>query len=746
MIRYPITVELLSETIFGNGESKNGIVNTEILLDENGFPYFLGKTFKGNMRNSVEKILKPYYKDDFENISNSLFGVGSMEKSGEGKLRFTNFYLHKDIVDLFLDYRNDKDIIMPCLTDIRYAIKINDNGVSEDKSLRAARVLKKGLIFVGFIESDTELDKSEIEFINMAVNSLKNLGVHKSRGKGSVKLSLLEKQEVDNYEYRELHEDEFDYIFYELDLKEPVKIGDSQAKYDYEESKFYITGSSVRGALLNRYSYMQQENDKDFEAVLKNVGFYDAYPICTYNNEKNFSFPTPNLFRITKDRDKSNDTVYKKEEFSMVFDDDLNCGTNRKIKKLKKGVFSFYLNNRLYQFNVKKDFRFHHSRQKDKSNIFRYEAIAKNQKFYGIIDVSNIEKKLKMYIYKDISKNNIFYLGGSRTGGYGKVLISNVENIKDFDRLKEKLQYFNTTYYNDDKSLYIYFLSSTVLKDKNHQITQQFERDYLNKKLDLNLSQQEYNEISYEIEPAVITGFNTKWKSSLPQVYGIENGSTVKIKCENKIKKVNIDNFVKEQHGDRKQDGFGRVIINPAFLNIKSIEYIDNIDNENHNADNEYYRYSKVAENNIEIIKNRIDEVVLDERIKKYIADSKNKISSLNNTQVNNVISTLDLILNSKGNHLDELKNYIERLKITTENNSRNKANQSMLSQEIFDGYNLNSICGLCENKESIRKVLNKLIGKVKENDVERVFLNLIRDSIYYSLKKKNEGENSEAQ
>ncbi len=51
MYKYPITIELLSETILGNGQSKNGIVNTDVLLDEEGFPYYLGKSFKGCLKN-----------------------------------------------------------------------------------------------------------------------------------------------------------------------------------------------------------------------------------------------------------------------------------------------------------------------------------------------------------------------------------------------------------------------------------------------------------------------------------------------------------------------------------------------------------------------------------------------------------------------------------------------------------------------------------------------------------------------
>lgn len=722
MFKYPINIELLSETIFGNGEAKNGVVNTEVLLDNNGFPYFLGKTFKGNLRNVADEILKPYYKEKANNAIKILFG----DAENEGCLKFTNFYLDKDIKEVF---SNDKNIIMSCLTDIRYSIKINEQGVAEDKALRAARVLKKGLVFVGFIESEEELKDGEIEFIRCSLKALKHLGIHKSRGKGNVKVSLLECKNEKSTETRNMPKNDFDYIFYEMNLKEPVKIGDSQAKYDYEESKLYITGASVRGAVVKKYD----KNDNDLNSIIKKVRFYDAYPIFTEGSKKYFSFPTPNVFRITKERDKSSSKEYKKEDFAMVFDNNLNANRVRKVKKLKKGAFSYCTENVLYQFNIKKKLRFHHSREKSKSNIFRYEAIEKNQEFYGIIDVSKITFDDKKMLYKKVMESNILYLGGSRTGGYGKVEIRNLETIENFAKLNEKLGYFNTDKV-DKNNMYIYFLSNAILRDENHQISSSFNREYLNKELNLNISEEDYKNIECEIEPTISTGFNSTWQANLPQVYGIEAGSVIKLNKVEDSNDINIENFIKKQHGDRILDGFGRVILNPQFLEVKKIVYkgIGNKDEKE-----TYYRSKKVAKEYINVLKTRLNEENTKLKIRNYLFKNHNTLD-LDNTQANNIVAKMDSILQTEGNYLNELEKYIAELKNTTENNSKNELNEKLLTQKIFCGYDFNSIYGI--EKSGAKKVLEKTIGKVENSPIDKAFITLIRDSIYYSIKQKNEG------
>ncbi|HCL4546851.1 CRISPR-associated protein [Clostridium botulinum] len=770
MYKYPITIKLLSETIFGNGQSKNGIVNTDVLLDEEGFPYYLGKSFKGCLKKSMNTILKPFYSNNkckFDEIVDKLFGStkkGDTNEQNEGILKFTNFYLDKQIVDIFNEYKlkpaPNNDLILSSLTDIRFGIKMGDNGVSESKSLRASRVLKKGLVFNGAILCSTKLENLELDILENGVKSLKNLGISKSRGKGLVQVRIGDVIKEDSKSINVMETD-FNYLLYEIDLRQPIKIGDSQSQYDYEQTKSYISGSIVRGAVLGKY--LKSKNiesniaDKNigFRDLLKKVSFYDAYPI--YNGH--YSFPTPNIFTTTKDIDKEeNKKAYKKnEEFSTVFDVQ-KVKNQPTVIKLKKGEFSYYENNVLYQFNIKKDYRFHHSQELEEENIFRYESISKGQKFYGIVDVSNIiNTDLKKDIYNLLKEKEILYLGGSRTSGYGETKVLKIDKIKEFKELKEKLPYFQQD--NDKNKFDIYFLSDSILRDEYHQIKPCFSEDYLDKNLGINISKKNINT---EISPVILTGYNSTWKSYLPHVYGIEKGSVIRINLndlENKINKNLIDEFIKDQKGDRKQEGLGRVIINPKFLNVDIIKYGETnklCEYERENSflplDEELILYIKESRN-----KATIDKCIKNNTVKN-LRDNEQSVD-ISNSQINNVIGIIDDSLLRKENFMDEFIDKIEKLKEITQNSERNNRNQSILDYRILSNKKLKDLLNLSEmdKKEIVKDILlngleqndfneniiDELITKNSQNKFknEEIILKAARDILYYSLKSKG-GEN----
>lgn len=779
MYKYPITIELLSETIFGNGQSKNGIVNTDVLLDEEGFPYYLGKSFKGCLKKSINTILKPYYsyknKDQFSESVNKLFGSinnkDDIEEQNEGVLKFTNFYLDKNIRNIFnnceiIDGENEKkDLILSSLTDIRFGIKMGEEGISESKSLRASRILRKGLVFKGFICSSSKLEGLDLTLLEKGIKSLKNLGVNKSRGKGLVNVEIGEIVQIYSKNIEDINYD-FNYLLYEINLKEPVKIGDSQSQYDYEQTKSYISGSMVRGAVISKYlkskgiNPKEAEKDAYFNDLLKKVCFYDSYPIYENDSKIYYSFPTPNIFRITKDIDKEERSFYENDEFLTVFDKG-KINNEPTVKKLKKGDFSYYEDNTLYQFNVKKDYRFHHSQQMEKENIFRYESISKGQKFYGVVDVSHINEYLKREIYNLLEKEEILYLGGSRTSGYGQTEIFRIKPVKDFNKLQEELGYIKDNGAED--KLNIYFLSDTILRDENHQIVSCFSEKYLNKELNINISK---GDIEMDINPVILTGYNSKWRSFISHVYGLEKGSVIRVnldKSSNKTNKNIIDNFIKIQKGDRKQDGLGRVIVNPKFLDVNKIGYLGT--NKVHNYERQDSDCN-LSNELIEYLKQCRNRVIIDKCIKTNTVNELSKssgikiLNNISNSKINNIISVIDrALLCEEKNPMDEVKNEIERLNKVTQNKERNENNYEILNCELLEKKSLKELARL--NKEKINEIVKyilsqglKLSDSIKEDTIkeimendskdefrnERILLNTIRNIFYYSIKSK-EGE-----
>ena len=373
---YQVNIELLSETIFGNGESKNGIVNNDVLIDKDGFPYLMGKTFKGNLRKSMIDMVNFGYENATDDVRNKLLGKSSEErvKTEEGNIRVSNFVLHKRIKEELEELKKEDRIEV--LTELRYATKHEDN-VAENKSLRVSRVLIPKIVFVGEIEVSNIINSTELIILEKATKSIKHLGMRRSRGKGAVSITFKKKKTAnEESEFIDIN----NYLLYEIVLMEPAKVGNCNSNNIYEQTENYITGSAIRGAIVNKYENKSLE-DSVFSELIKKVKFYDMYPL---RGEK-YSFPTPTIFYTTKEAklnaktSKNGDIEYLEEEFRI---------TNKAVDsyynlKLRDGKFSYYDETEkiLNQFNVKKEVRFHHSTLSKKENLFRYEALASGQNF-----------------------------------------------------------------------------------------------------------------------------------------------------------------------------------------------------------------------------------------------------------------------------------------------------------------------------------------------------------------------------
>jgi CRISPR-associated protein Csx10 len=598
-------MELLSDTTFGSGESKNGVVNTEVLRDSDGFPYLHGKTFKGFLRESYERYLKGILGDNFLNKN---FGIAGYKdeniysKENYGEFKFSNITLNgelkKNIKSLFenkygktLKKKDLKRFIEIYLMDDITSTKMDENGVAKDKSLRVTRVIKKGAIFEGYIETKEILGTDDIKNLELLLKSLTQVGVNKSRGKGLVKITLKSSnEEVKETKFNSLKNEEGKYLFYELKLDEPVKIATSNAQYDYEETKKYINGSAIRGFVINSILNNNEEGNKlnhsQKRDLLKNVYFYNCYPFKTLHDDKLklYSFPTPNIYVTTKDFTKDQDIkIYKMDnvdsidnnglktgKFKLKYQDSIKREKEPFVHGLSKGKFSCYLDketiednttiknnlldnncNYLLSFDTKTTYKIHHTKREHFENIYRYEALEEGQSFYGFVDIGKLlndsknqddikESNFLIEKIEAIFKKGPMYIGGSRNSGYGKVSITNLEYINN---LKDKLNFMklsNTkrTKDNGKKHLDLFYFTDTLLRDNYNNITldisqvKEFEEietfgQAKNQKQDNEDKDQPL--IISSINKTIAKGFNAKWQSSTPSLVAIENGSCLRI-------------------------------------------------------------------------------------------------------------------------------------------------------------------------------------------------------------------------
>lgn len=748
-----IRMELLSPAILGNGESKNGLVNQEILIDDDGYPMYLGKTFKGMLRQAFDDCLDEYYLKNNETINiysemkNKIFGKSGYlnEKSleeNEGNVIFSNLKIESNVREYISQIIYKKSLRLECFSQIRFSTKIED-GLAEDKHLRTHREIMPGTVFEGEItikdESNAELEK----YLRQGLKAIKSIGAKRNKGKGVVKITTIDLQLKNENKLKATTEEEKSTIYYELNLQTPVKIGTSNSSYDYEETQKYISGGAVRGSIIN---LLKESNE--IKELIKKVKFSNAYPIF----RGNYGFPTPEIFKeskksskkeaktklklkegISKRNLKLKEGISESSEFLMYFDKEFYEDKNKYDREIgvKGNPFSYYEDGTktLYQFDVEVINNIHHSTRLDEENIFRYQALKEGQKFYGRIEATDktlIEKIIKLLE----SNQNILYVGGSRTTGYGKCLITGGEEFKI-----EKP---------DGDKEYAYFYSDGIFKNIDID--------------DVKTDSEKLKEVVYEenqqdkihstIKKIKIGGYNSKWGCSLPLIEGIKKGSVIK------TKKDNFESYLKS----REKEGYGEIIWNPKFIETERIHILSKVDN-------------NVADTTTKIDTARIG-VKLKTRVKDALEDwiSKNVVANTLNESKNDknkfeekaswrkILDILDEVLaitsvNSDIDLKEILKKKLEEFNRVTQNFDKVTSNYKFLNttlgkyestkevvyvsklKEIFEGKSnfILNIKNSSKSKEEIdfneKRVYSELIS------LEHISLKSVRDYIYYSLR-----------
>lgn len=204
MEKYRIRVELLTDAIFGDGTAVPGVVDSDVLHDEMGFPYMKGKTLKGKIREEFEYLCgfgtgweQTMCPEDGECLE-KLFG--KPDSDIDGKLYFSHLQLDEPLRKFFIGMMQesqgtenaiDSEDILESLTSIRSYTAIDyTNGVAKRGSLRRVRMINSGLVFYAEVQSMEKLSAKEEALLGSSVSLLRYLGSLETRGKGQVECRL----------------------------------------------------------------------------------------------------------------------------------------------------------------------------------------------------------------------------------------------------------------------------------------------------------------------------------------------------------------------------------------------------------------------------------------------------------------------------------------------------------------------------------------------------------------------------
>ncbi|WP_096230296.1 RAMP superfamily CRISPR-associated protein [Thermoanaerobacterium sp. RBIITD] len=335
------------------------------------------------------------------------------------------------------------------------------------------------------------------------------------------------------------------YLTYDIEALEDIKLAKTNVQIDSQESMEYITGSAIRGAFI--YEYIKKNSISDInqgihkEKLLKGgIKFLNAYPVKDKYDER--SIPFPKCYFAPKNDIKSFERYL---ELKLGIDNKLDPG----FERIRIAEFSKYDNGEYDIVKVKKKSNLHINKSRNKNNLFRYDSIKRGQLFKGIIKVED-----EAYVDEVIELFNdaVIYIGGSKGSGYGKCKITNMKSENDNP---EYLMFRGK--YDFEDYIYLYAMSDIIYRNELGEYKTFIEPEYIREKL--NLKKVVYIDSSIETKP--LTNFNNKWNCRTPQIVGIKAGSIFKYKIEGEINEEVLKEFVDRGIGEKKADGFGRVVL-----------------------------------------------------------------------------------------------------------------------------------------------------------------------------------------
>lgn len=188
-----IEMTLQSDAVFGNGLSIPGGEDIATQMDDQGFPYLKGNTFKGIFREELINLLGWTGKgmEETDEIVCRLMGEGGSEQLDETrKVRFSDLVLHPELRKMVEKETKELAEHISMFTYIRNFTSL-EKGMAKEGSLRQCRCVKSGLHFYGTCYCD-EQDK---DLVKEVMSLIKWVGTMRNRGFGKVNISVEEQYE-----------------------------------------------------------------------------------------------------------------------------------------------------------------------------------------------------------------------------------------------------------------------------------------------------------------------------------------------------------------------------------------------------------------------------------------------------------------------------------------------------------------------------------------------------------------------
>ena len=361
---------------------------------------------------------------------------------------------------------------------------------------------------------------------------------------------------------------------YTLTLQAPLLITSLAGDPNSARSLDFIPGSAIRGAFASRLD-PSKATFKQY-ILSGDVCFLNAYP--TVNEQR--ALPMPVSFR----QEKYGDTVHDLAFYSGQPEPG-NVWPAYQLKGVDAAFLSLGQAN-LHTVPVHLDSRVHQQRDRSagraytykdpatgaeeaRGTIFTYEAIEAGQQFQGIVAISGQGQNEIDKIWEDLKcvVGDRLSLGRSRNARYGGGAdVAWGERPRDYETvgatgvIRHDLQC--------DGRFCVFLTSDYIGRDagSGQSDPTAFRQDIIRR---IGGNRVEVLHTRWAFRP--VGGFNRKWGIQLPQTLALRAGSLLVLKAKSAILYADLAAIEQTGLGERRSEGFGRVIFLEAPRKTRSI-------------------------------------------------------------------------------------------------------------------------------------------------------------------------------
>ena len=206
--RKRLKLKFNSDWHIGSGTGIPGNVDSQVLRDEDGFPYVPGKTLTGILRDAAEWIAEAR-GGSWDKVLYSLFGNqpvthGGLENSeaSGAKLGIGSAELDNNFRECLKEFNRKNIDLISQLFSVHPGVKIDPNtGCSLKDHLFSIEKARTGCTLYAPVTLFQELDDKELKLLNDAVKAVRRIGGKRRRGAGDCRLELqdIEDESSNNY-------------------------------------------------------------------------------------------------------------------------------------------------------------------------------------------------------------------------------------------------------------------------------------------------------------------------------------------------------------------------------------------------------------------------------------------------------------------------------------------------------------------------------------------------------------------